>query len=464
MCGVVGIHGASQAALKAVTSLFAQQHRGQNGAGIVSAQDGIHTLHRGLGMVKEIFNPTALDSLGGQSAIGHVRYPTQGPVTLANTQPHLVEGEGHPPVALAGNGDLVNYHSLRLRLEKKGLQFSGQNDGELLARFLAMELGEGKTLPEAVRQLMEEIKGAYSVVALVGDNLIAFRDPWGIRPLSMAPLPKGGYVVSSESVGVDIHVTDEIHEVSPGSLVVFGKGNPQQFDLEPDAPKHHCIFELIYFARPDGDQFGEGVYAFRKGLGASLAAKDDALETDVVIAVPDSSNVIALGYAEARNLPFGFGLMRNHYVGRTFIAPDQSIRDEKVKEKFNPVPGFFEGKKVVLVDDSIVRGSTMRKLVSMIRRAGAKEIHIRIGSPPVAHPCFYGIDTPTKEELVINQISQDDLSRHLGADSLTYLSLRDLMKIPKNEEAFCTACFSGEYPLGIKERVIPVSTRGDASP
>ena len=462
MCGVVAISNLNSASSKVVTSLFSLQHRGQNGAGIAAGENGTMKIHRGLGLVKEIFNSEEINKLKGNFAIGHVRYPTQGPVTIQNTQPHLVNVNNSPDVCLASNGDIVNYSSERERLSGMGVSFEGTNDGELLARIIAYEISKGSSIPNAVKSVMENIRGAFSVVCMIDDKLVVFRDPWGIRPLSYGKTKDGSFIYSSETVGLDIHLISKQKEVSPGSVHVLDKnGNLEITQLVSKEEKHHCIFEMIYFARPDAKQFGESVYEFRKEIGAALAKDDKDLDVDAVFPVPDSSNVIALGYSEFSNVDFGFGLMRNHYVGRTFIAPDQVIRDEKVKEKFNPVPGFFKNKKVVLIDDSIVRGSTLKKLISMIKKAGAKEIHIRIGSPPVAFPCYYGIDTPTKEELIINNVKLENLAEYFGADSLRYLDLGDLKKLPDSESDFCDACFSGDYPLGTKEKIIPVSEISD---
>lgn len=457
MCGVVGIHGEPAAAWAVRSSLFAQQHRGQDGAGIAVSNGGKITMRRGLGLTKEIYSEEALAALPGEMAVGHVRYPTQGGVCLDNTQPHLVEMSGAPAVALASNGDIVNYQSERRRLESEGVSFVGENDGELLALLLSQGLAAGIGLAEAVAEVMARLKGAYSVVALVGERLIAFRDPWGVRPLSAGTLPGGGVAFCSESVGLDILRATGVGEVEPGTLWVAGPDGVDVHRLATGADPHHCVFELIYFARPDAAQFGETVYSFRKRLGSALAARDSGLDADVVFPIPDSSNVIALGYAEESGVPFGLGLTRNHYVGRTFIAPEQRIRDESVREKFNPVPGFFAGRSVVLVDDSIVRGSTLRKLVSMVRGAGAREIHVRIGSPPIRHPCFYGVDTPTEEQLLAHRMEVEEIRDHLGADSLCYLDIADLQALPAAPGAYCMACFSGDYPLGKKEAILPVS-------
>ncbi|MCH7493622.1 amidophosphoribosyltransferase [bacterium] len=456
MCGVVGIYGEPEAARAVRSSLFAQQHRGQDGAGIAVASGGKITMRRGLGLTKGIYSEEILASLPGTVAIGHVRYPTQGSVCLDNTQPHLVEISGAPPVALASNGDIVNYKSERQRLEDQGISFQGENDGELLALLLAAGLASGAGLRGAVGVIMARLKGAYSVVAIVGDRLVAFRDPWGVRPLSVGTMPHG-VAVCSESVGLDILRATEVREVEPGTMLVADAEGFTVHGVATGAEPHHCVFELIYFARPDAAQFGETVYTFRKRLGSALAAKDVGLQADIVFPIPDSSNVIALGYSEASGVPFGLGLTRNHYVGRTFIAPLQRTRDESVREKFNPVPGFFSGRSVVLVDDSIVRGSTLRKLVSMVRGAGAREIHVRIGSPPIRHPCFYGIDTPTEEQLLAHRMSEEEIRDHLGADSLHYLSLEDLRAVPASPDSYCMACFSGDYPLGKKEEILPIS-------
>ncbi|MBP7865467.1 MAG: amidophosphoribosyltransferase [Acidobacteria bacterium] len=458
MCGIVGIfsrEGRLDAAERAALALFGEQHRGQESCGLAwSDGEGIQ-LHKSMGLVKEVFTPAVLEPMKGHLAIGHVRYPTQGGATVDNAQPHLLETLAGPCYALSSNGDLVNYREIRKELERKGVFFRSRNDGEAILRLLAylMEI-ECQSLISAIETCFTQLQGAYSTVLLTPHGLTAFRDPYGFRPMLLGEI-EGGWAVTSESCALNILRARNIREIAPGEIVDFRedgvrthRGNVAFFRNAQHPGTAHCVFEHIYFARPDSQQYGRRVYDVRREIGRRLAA-GDAFTPDCVVPVPDSANFIAQGYAEAAGAPFAFGLIRNHYVGRTFIKPQQTFRDESVKQKFNPLAGFFEGKSVVLVDDSIVRGTTLRKLVRMIKGAGAREVHLRIGSPPVRYPCYYGIDTPTFEELIANQLSLEDLGRHLEADSLRYLSLGDLLAAAKNGGVYCDACFTGDYPVGV---------------
>jgi amidophosphoribosyltransferase len=410
-----------------------------------------------MGLVKEVFTPEALAGMKSHSAIGHVRYPTQGGCTLENAQPHLVETLGGPLYALASNGDLMNYPRLRTELGRQGIYLSTTNDGEAIVKLLVFLIeNERANVVSAIRSLYSQLEGAYSTVFLTPEQMIAFRDPYGFRPMTVGELTDG-WAVSSETCAMDVLRATNVRELEPGEIMIFSASGVKNFKTDARffrAEQHpntaHCVFELIYFARPDSYQFGKYVYEVRQQLGGTLAGYDDFVP-DCVVPVPDSANFIAQGYAKASGAPFEMGLIRNHYVGRTFIKPQQTFRDESVKQKFNPLTGFFRDKRVVLVDDSIVRGTTLRKIVSMIRGAGCREIHLRIGSPPVRHPCFYGIDTPTYEELVANQFSVEEIKNRLQVDSLKYLAIEDLKRIVNDCGNHCYCCFDGKYPVGTPE-------------
>lgn len=464
MCGISGIFFSDNKQVApdlAALALFGEQHRGQESCGVAWSDGQRLHYHNGMGLVKEVFNPARLEKLKGPAAIGHVRYPTQGGSTLINAQPHLIETLSGPHYALASNGDLINYQVLAEELRGRGIFLKSTNDGEVIARLLVSAMERDRLdVVDAVRLVMSRLQGAFSTVFLLPDRMVAFRDPWGFRPMMMGKLD-GGWAVTSESCALDVLRATEIREVAPGEILVFDREGVQSFQSDVTSlrePVHtgeaHCVFELIYFARPDSFQYGKRVYETRREIGKVLATYDDFVP-DVVVPVPDSSNFIAQGYAQQSGAPFEFGLIRNHYVGRTFIKPLQTFRDESVKQKFNPLSGFFDGKSVVLVDDSIVRGTTLRKIVRMIRRAGAREVHVRIGSPEVRYPCFYGIDTPTREELIANQMSVEEIRDHLGATSLRYLRIEDLRRVMANDQDFCFACFDEAYPVGVPPRKEP---------
>lgn len=458
MCGVAGVFGIEGASSHIASILFAIQHRGQESCGAVARDaKGRMVGHKGMGLVKQVLNEDVQARLAGTTSIGHVRYPTAGCSDELNSQPHLIELDHGPIMAIASNGDLINYGELRRSLEAEGVVFKSDNDAELIGRLIALShVRDGLAMEEAIAKAQRELKGAFSTVVMYRDQLFAFRDPHGFRPLVMGHVNPGageqaseGTVFSSESCGFGIIGAKLIREVKPGEILRMAPGKPvASVSHAPLAPKH-CVFELIYFSRPDSREFGETVYQTRERIGACLAAKDDHLPNGddlVVMPVPDSSNFIALGYAKAKKAEFGMGLLRNHYVGRTFIKPTQASRDEGVKQKFNPLPDFFPGKRVVLIDDSIVRGTSLKKLVSMVRGAGAKEIHVRIGSPKVIGPCYYGIDTPTKEELIANRMSAAEIRTYLGADSLEWLEVSDFEGLlPGRRQEFCTACFDLDY-------------------
>lgn len=456
MCGIAGFYSRKEdnAAEKVMYALYSQQHRGQESAGIVVSNGKYLKMHKEMGYVKEVFPNERLDKLSGFGAIGHVRYPTRGKSVLNNAQPYVIETLSGPIYAIVSNGDIVNYDEIALELGKKGVHFTSKNDGELLGRFIVYyHEREGMEITQAIKLLMKKIKGAYSSAFLTRDNLYIFRDIRGFRPLMMGETDSG-VAFASESCALDILRVNNMREVEPGEIIIITPKTKYEIsskaelfpNTKEEPKKHHCIFELIYFARPDSYQFDEYIYHVRHNIGAKLASYDD-FNADVVVPVPDSANFIAQGYSQAKKIPFEMGLIRNHYVGRTFIRPDQYMRDESVNQKFNPLKDFFDGKEVVVVDDSIVRGTTIRKLIRMIRRVGAEKIHLRIGSPPVKYSCFYGIDTPTKTELIANNMSVEEIRQFVEADSIKYLSIEDLRDCVQTPNNFCYACFNGNYPI-----------------
>lgn len=442
-CGVFGIFGAPLAAELTYFGLYALQHRGQEAAGIVTS-DGL-TLHelKGTGEVSDVFdNQKKIGSLVGERAIGHNRYSTTGSSSLRNVQPLVINYRGER-LAAAHNGNLTNSESLRRKLEKAGSIFQTTSDTEEILHLIARSHKE--TMLEIVADALKKVRGAYSTVFLTKDQLIAARDPHGFRPLALGQRGDA-WVVASETCAFDIIGAKYVRDVAPGEIIQITEQGLKS--ISPFGKKKHafCIFEFIYFSRPDSKIFGENVDKVRRRLGRQLA-REHPVEADIVIAVPDSSNTATLGYSEESGIHFEIGFIRNHYVGRTFIDPEQQIRDLDVKVKFNAVKGVLKDKRVVVVDDSIVRGTTMKKLIKMLRDAGATEIHLRISSPPIISPCFYGIDMPTKRELIASSHTVAEIGRALDVDSIGYLSLEGMLSmhaLPKT--SFCTACFSGKYP------------------
>lgn len=454
MCGIVGIFGNPDAARLAALGMFAQQHRGQESCGMAVCNGRVLQLHKGIGLVKEVFNSEVLDSLPGSIAIGHVRYPTKGAATQYNSQPHLVETLFGPSYALASNGNVVNYDSVRAMLESENVYFKSDNDGELLVRFIAWRLWKGDDPVQAIRALMRDVKGAYSCVFCTKRELYLFRDPLSMRPMVWGKTTDGTVVAGSESCVLDILQAGERKEVPAAGIIRINSSGIQIIENDPKNYRtcnhnSYCVFEHIYFSRPDSYHFGEDVFMVREQIGAMLAEDDKGLDADCVVPVPDSANFMAVGYSKASGIPLSLGLIRNHYVGRTFIKPEQTVRDEGVLQKFNPLPNFFAGKKVVLIDDSIVRGTTIGKIVALVKAAGAKEIHLRVGSPQVRFPCYFGIDTHSPEKLAANRFSLDEFQKNIGVDSLKHLSLDSLAKCLRESEEYCYACFNGEYPLEI---------------
>src|SRR5881628_585642 len=451
MCGIIGVAGVPDASRVTYLGLYSLQHRGQESAGMVTADGaGVARSHRGMGLVSDVFSETVLGGLPGDVAIGHTRYSTAGSSVLANAQP-ILAGYHEGPLALAHNGNLTNAEALRSDLVAKGSIFQTSSDSEVLIHLIARS--EAREPEDQLLDALERVEGAYSLVVTIGRTLYAIVDPRGFRPLWLGKLGQG-WVVASETCALDIAGASPARELEPGDFVrIHG---PDVDELPKLAPKPHrrCVFELVYFSRPDSTVFHRSVDGVRRALGRELAREHPAPGADCVFSVPDSSNAMALGFSEESGIKLAHALIRNHYVGRTFIHPAQADRMAKVKIKFNPVREVLLGKKVVVVDDSIVRGTTSRALVQLIRQAGAAEVHFRVASPPITGPCYYGIDTPTKSELIGASNSVAQIRDHLGVDSLGYLSLDGMLRAAGGDPAdFCHACFSGDYPTDIPEDV-----------
>jgi len=447
-CGVFGIFGARKAAELTYLGLYALQHRGQEGAGIVSSNGERIYQHRGLGEVNEVFSrKEILNQLKGHLAIGHNRYSTTGASSLVNVQPLLITyKKGN--LALAHNGNLTNSYSLRLSMEKTGSIFQTSSDSEIILHLVARS--KKTTVEEMIQDALLKVKGAFSVVFNTGDSIVAARDPHGFRPLALGRL-KDAWVVASETCAFDIIGAKYERDVEPGEVMVINRKGIKSFYPFKPVKRAFCIFEFIYFARPDSVIYNENVDKIRRRLGRQLA-KEKPAQADIVISVPDSSNTATLGYCEESGIKYEVGLIRNHYIGRTFIEPEQKIRDLDARIKFNPVRGVLKGKRVVIVDDSIVRGTTSKKLIKMLKNAGAKEVHFRVSSPPIISPCFYGIDMPTREELIASSKSVEQIRRYLDVDSLGYLSLQGMLSMHSLDgRDFCVACFSGKYPTKIEQ-------------
>lgn len=447
-CGILGVWGHPDAASLAYLGLYALQHRGQESSGIAASDLEKLRVKTGMGLVGSVFTENDLADLKGSLAIGHNRYSTAGKVSLVNAQPIVVDCRlGR--LALAHNGNITNALDLRREMEADGSIFSAGSDSEIILHRIARSRQAG--LPEAIGEALEGLEGAYSLIMASKDTLFAYRDPLGFRPLCLGRVGET-WMVASESCAFDIVRGRYVREILPGELLAINKDGLRSWSVAEAGRSAKCIFEFIYFSRPDSIVFGENVDKIRRKLGKALADEHPA-RADIVISVPDSSNSAALGYSQASGIPFEFGLIRNHYVGRTFISPKQSVRDMGVLIKYNPVRGVLRDKRVVVVDDSIVRGSTMRKLVRMLKGAGAAEVHLRISSPPITHPCFYGIDMPTRSELIRSRFDTDGIREYLAVDSLGYLSLAGLRGCVREPEAFCDACFSGAYPVAVEEEL-----------
>ncbi len=441
-CGVFGIFGEEEAAKLTYLGLYALQHRGQESAGI-AATDGVQfRLERGMGLVQDVFTPDVIARLPGFAAIGHTRYSTAGDTSLSNAQP-LASDCNKGKLALAHNGNLTNALELRRSLEHKGSIFQTTSDTEVIVHLVARS--KVGNLAGAVADALGQVEGAYSLLILTRDEILAVRDPRGFRPLALGRL-RNSWAVASETCAFDLIGAEYVRDVEPGEMLRISKGGLESIRFAPEKNHQHCIFEHVYFARPDSIVFGRPVNATREKLGRLLARESPAI-SDVVVPVPDSGVPAAIGYAAESGIPFRMGLIRNHYIGRTFIEPEQSIRDFGVRLKLNPVRRLLEGRRVVLVDDSIVRGTTSRKIVRMVREAGAAEVHMRISCPPTVSPCHYGIDTPTKIELIASRNSVEQIREFIGADSLAYLSLESLRAaVEDTDGTFCTSCYTGVYP------------------
>jgi amidophosphoribosyltransferase len=453
MCGIIGISGVPDASRVAYLGLYSLQHRGQESAGVVVVDaDGQARAHRGMGLVSDVFAESTLGALPGDVAIGHTRYSTAGTSVIANAQP-ILAGYREGPLALAHNGNLTNADALRADLVAKGSIFQTSSDSEVLIHLIARS--EAREPEDQLLDALERVEGAYSLVVTIGRTLYAIVDSRGFRPLWLGKLGNG-YVLASETCALDLMGATTIRELQPGEFLRI-QGSPPEVDKLPSLPARphrRCIFELVYFSRPDSTIFGRSVDRVRRALGRELAREHPAADADCVFSVPDSSNAMALGFAEESGVKLEHALIRNHYVGRTFINPTQAARNAKVKIKFNPVREVLEGKRVVVVDDSLVRGTTSRELVQMIRQAGATEVHFRVASAPITGPCYYGIDTPTKSELIASSHSLEEIRQHLGVDSLGYLSLDGMKRAAGGDTStFCDACFSGAYPTEIPQDI-----------
>ena len=454
-CGVFAVYGHPEAAKLAYLGLYALQHRGQESAGIAVSDGNDLICKKGMGHVDEVFAKDVILGLPGRLAIGHTRYSTAGDTDLKNAQPLKVSCH-RGQVALAHNGNIVNANAIRKDLESRGDIFQTTSDTEVILHFFARSRQSGT--PEAVAEALDKVVGAYSLVMLFKDAVYGIRDPRGFRPLSLGKID-GAYVLASETCAFDLINATYIRDVEPGEMVILDGRGVTSLRFAPPAQPAQCIFEHVYFSRPDSQVFGRSVQESRELLGRYLA-QEHPVDADVVVPVPDSGVPAASGFAEESGIPFRIGLIRNHYVGRTFIEPSQAIRDFGVKLKLNPVRSLLAGKRVVLVDDSIVRGTTSRKIVRIVREAGAREVHVRISCPPTVSPCFYGIDTPTKKELIAATHSIEQIREFLGADTLGYLSVEGMRRaVGDTEGRFCLACYTGNYPTVIQEPLIALRNR-----
>src|SRR4051812_23264603 len=442
-CGVFGIFGHPEAANMTYLGLYALQHRGQESAGIAASDGSQMRISHAMGYVADVFDGETLSRLPGASAIGHVRYSTAGESKLSNAQPILIDCN-HGQIALCHNGNIVNARELRDDLVRQGSIFQSSSDTEVVLHLYARS--KAVTIEEAVVESVSQVQGAFSFLMCSRDHLIAVRDPHGFRPLALGRLGDA-FVVASETCAMDLIGATYVRDVEPGEVLVIGADGVRSIKPFPPAPLAHCIFEHVYFARPDSYVFGKSVNEVRTDLGRNLA-REQPVDADVIVPVPDSGVCAAVGYADESGVPLRMGLIRNHYVGRTFIQPQQSIRHFGVKVKLNPVRSILEGKRVVLVDDSIVRGTTSRKIVKMVRAAGAKEVHVRISCPPTISPCFYGVDTPNKSELIAATHTLDEITTFLDADSVGYLSLEGLLStVGSIRGSYCSSCYTGVYPV-----------------
>ena len=446
-CGVFGIFGHPEAASLTSLGLYALQHRGQESAGIASADGERMRVARGMGQVADAFKEETIEKLAGHLAIGHTRYSTAGDSKIENAQPFLIEC-AHGQIAVAHNGNLVNARELRDDLVRAGSIFQTTSDTEVVLHLYARS--RAPSVEEALVESIAQISGAFSMVLLTKNRLIAARDPHGFRPLALGRLGDA-WIVCSETCALDLISATYVRDIEPGELLIISDGGLRSIKPYPRSPLAHCVFEHVYFARPDSYVFGRSVNEVRTSLGRILAAESPA-DADVVVPIPDSGVCAAIGFAEKAALPLQFGLIRNHYVGRTFIQPQQSIRDFSVKVKLNPVRSILEGRRVVLVDDSIVRGTTSRKIVRLVKAAGAREVHVRISCPPTISPCFYGVDTPSRKDLIGATHTIEEIREYIEADSLAYLSINGLREaVGERKDSYCTSCYTGVYPVSFPQ-------------
>ena len=451
-CAVMGVYGHPEAANMVYLGLYALQHRGQESCGIVTSDGKGLTSHRQMGLVADAFKEDVIKRLEGASAIGHNRYSTTGQSHLKNAQPFVVE-YSQGPIAISHNGNLVNGALLRDELEKSGSIFQSTTDTEVIVHLIATS--KGSTSMGRIIEALARCRGAYSLLFLTLDKLIAARDPYGFRPLVLGKFPegknRGAYVFASETCALDLIEAEFVRDVEPGEIISIGPDGLESLKPFPPSPHAKCIFEYIYFARPDSKLFGHNVYQVRKALGRQLA-RESPIDADLVTPVPDSGVPAAMGYSEESKIPLEFGLIRNHYVGRTFIEPQQTIRNFGVKIKLNAQRDVLKGKRVIVVDDSIVRGTTSRKIIRMLRDAGATEVHLRVSSPATIGPCYYGIDTPTRTELIAANNSTEEIRRYVEADTLAYLSNDGMYAyFDGKKQGFCDACFTGNYPVHFED-------------
>lgn len=448
-CGVVGVFGHAEAANIVYLALHALQHRGQESAGIAVSNGREITFHKGLGLVQDVFDEETIRELSGDIAIGHVRYSTTGTSDIKNAQPFVVEFS-RGPIAVAHNGNLVNAYEIRKELEAEGSIFQSTMDTEVIVHLIARS--KARSIEESIFESLMRIKGAFSLVFLTKDMLVAARDPYGFRPLALGRL-KMSYVITSETCAFDLIDSEYIREIEPGEILYITKDSVFSERLPSPPRRSFCIFEHVYFSRPDSIVFGTSAYSTRVKMGRILA-REAPVEVDIVVPVPDSGMPAAIGYSRESGIPMEMGFIRSHYVGRTFIEPEESIRHFGVKLKLNAQKKVLKGKRVVIIDDSIVRGNTSRKIIKMVRDAGAKEVHVRISSPPIIGPCYYGIDTPTKKELIASSHSIDEIKKFILADTLYYLSIDGMVEatgISKND--FCLACFTDKYPVEVPSTI-----------
>ncbi len=443
-CGVCGIFGHADAAKLAYFGLYALQHRGQESAGIVASDGGIISEHKAMGLVPEVFTESILSRLHGDLAMGHVRYSTTGSSSIINAQPFTASHRGNS-ISIAHNGNLVNTRQLRDELEANGAIFQSTTDSEVVVHLLAHNSALG--FEQSILETFSRVSGAYSILLMTKTQLVAVRDPYGFRPLCLGQLNTGGYIVASETCALDLVEAKYVRDIEPGEILIIDQNGLRTISTPPTNKPRFCIFEHVYFARPDSDIFGLNVYSCRKRMGAILA-REAKIDADFVMPFPDSGNYAALGYSQAADMPMEMGMIRNHYIGRTFIQPTQSMRDFSVRVKLNPVRSCLNGKRVIIMEDSIIRGTTGRSRVHSLRNAGAKEVHMLISCPPTRYPCFYGIDFPTGGQLIAANNTVEEIRKSLDLDSLQYLSIDGMVEatgMPK--DSFCLACFNNDYPV-----------------